>query len=117
MEGTAQAHGATLLHCLLLLHLMQPGARAAGPGVGQGEAGQVAEALLVPWGCSLVPKSSSVPRGLGKDLSVCLEEERKKGMCEELEAGWLVRRVRGGGAVEKQTNLAREDPGNSGGNH
>lgn len=78
MEGTAQAHGATLLHCLLLLHLMQPGARAAGPGVGQGEAGQVAEALLVPWGCSLVPKSSAVPRGLGKDLSGCLEEEREK---------------------------------------
>ena len=60
MEGTAQAHGATLLH-LLLLHLMQPGAGAAGPGVGQDEAGQVAEAFLSPWGCLLVPKSSAVP--------------------------------------------------------
>lgn len=78
MEGTARAHGATLLRCLLLLHLMQPGAGVAGPGVGQGEAGQVAEALLVPWGCSLVPKSSAVPRNLGRDLSGLLEKEREK---------------------------------------
>lgn len=63
MEGTARAHGATLLR-LLLLHLMQPG--AAGPGVGQGEAGQAAGAPLVPQGCSLVPKSTVVPRSLRK---------------------------------------------------
>lgn len=68
MEGTARAHGATLLRCRLL-HLMQLGAGVAGPGVELGEAGQVAEALLVPWGCSLVPKSSAVPRSLEKDLS------------------------------------------------
>ena len=78
MEGTAQAHGATLLH-LLLLHLMQPGARAAGPGVGQDEAGQVVEAFLSPWGCSLVPKSSAVPRGLGRDLSQWLERKKTEG--------------------------------------
>lgn len=78
MEGTAQAHGATLLH-LLLLHLMQPGAGAAGPGVGQDEAGQVAEAFLSPWGCLLVPKSSAVPRGLGRDLSQWLERKKKEG--------------------------------------
>lgn len=93
MEGTAWAHGATLLRCLLLLHLMQLGAGAAGlagPGVGQGEAGQVAAPLLVPWGCSLVPKSSAVPRGLGRDLSGLLEKEmKKKEMFEDLEAGWL----------------------------
>ena len=83
MEGTAQAHGATLLH-LLLLHLMQPGAGAAGPGVGQDEAGQMAEAFLVPWGCLLVPKSSAVPRGLGRDLSRWLERERER---EEREKG------------------------------
>lgn len=77
MEGTAQAHGATLLH-LLLLHLMQPGAGAAGPGVGQDEAGQVAEAFLSPWGCLLVPKSSAVPRGLGRDLSQWLERKKRK---------------------------------------
>lgn len=47
MEGTARAHGATLLR-LRLLHLMQPGAGAAQPGEGQGEAGQAAEALLAP---------------------------------------------------------------------
>lgn len=81
MEGTARAHGATLLRCRLL-HLMQLGAGVAGPGVGLGEAGQVAEALLVPWGSSLVPKSSAVPRGLGRDLSGWLQGERggKKGM-------------------------------------
>lgn len=79
MEGTARAHGATLLR-LLLLHLMQPGAGAAGPGVGQSETGQAAEALLVPWGCSLVPKSSAVPRGLGRDPSGWLDGEREKEM-------------------------------------
>lgn len=36
--------------------------------MGQDEAGQVAEAFLSPWGCLLVPKSSAVPRGLGRDL-------------------------------------------------
>lgn len=112
MEGTARAHGATLLRCRLL-HLMQLGAGVAGPGVELGEAGQVAEALLVPWGCSLVPKSSAVPRSLEKDLSGWLEGERgeKKG-CERSQrhVGWLGDRVRGGRAVERQTDLATETP-------
>lgn len=77
MEGTARAHGATLLR-LRLLHLMQPGAGAAEPGVRQGEAGQAAEALLTPWGCSLVPKSSAAPKGLGKDPSGWLKGEKEK---------------------------------------
>lgn len=53
MEGTARAHGATLLRLLLCL-LMQLGATR--PGVGQGEAGQTARALLVPWGLLAGPQ-------------------------------------------------------------
>lgn len=73
MEGTARAHGATLLHLLRLLHLTQP--EAAGPGVGQGEAAQAAGVLLRPWRCTLVPGSTVLPRGLGRGPSGWLERD------------------------------------------
>lgn len=67
---------------------------------------QAAEALLVPWGFSLVPKSFAAPRGLGRDPSGWLEGERGKRMREKVEAGGLEKGLGGAGIAERTTDLA-----------